>query len=165
MESENRIRKLRRLIEGAFDRISYPGDNNISDEYCCEECHQIANALRGRSWKDVTFEYVEGHQELNEGFSLLSPGACRYFLPAFLIMTILHYWDLDMVPLSLTGALCPNQAEPNSQFLDIFEPLTTQQKRAVRLFLEYLLDEYPEEYSKDVDENVVLALERYWADK
>ena len=169
MEREEKIEKLRRLIEEAFTDVPYPGDHGITKENHCFECLEIAEALRGQRWQDITPEYFHKHRDLIDAFPLLRPAAARYFLPAYLLIFIECYDDeadnFDVFPEHFLYHLTNDSAKYESRFLERFEPLTEGQKRAVRLSLEYLLEEYPEEYSKSIDDTIVLALERYWGDR
>ena len=168
MVGEDKAAELRRVIEAAFEDIPYPGDHNISMEDHCSECKDVADALRGRHWREVSAKYVAEHG-LRDVLPLLYPAALRYYLPAFMIAIIDDYITADFLIIALLAELTPDSHKPCSEFVEKFGSLTSEQSHAVRLYLEYMLEEHPE--YKDylgqgpVDDSVLLALERYWGDK
>lgn len=181
MEREEKLAELRKVIEEAFEDIPYPGDHNITNEDHCDECQEVAEALRGRNWREINGEFIDKYPGLSQGFALCRPAALRYFLPGLMIFSATDHdtseWDLvDSAPFWLT----PQKADvqQDTWFLENWEPLTPEQKRAVKLFLEFMIEAYPEDYFIDLSEYTLgwppdaeildgpmLALKRYWADK
>jgi len=160
---EDRIRKLKGIIEEAFADIPYPGDHNITKEHHCDECYEIAEALRGKHWRDITPEFLSRHPGLLNAFQLLYPAAARYFLPAYLLALIecRDADSLEVFPEYVLYALANDSPKYELRFLERFDPLSKDQKRAVRLSLEHLVeadDDIVRESAED-------ALETYWRDK
>ena len=181
MEREETLVELRRVIEEAFEDIPYPGDHNITDENCCPECQEVAEVLRGRHWREINDEFIEKHWAINHNFLLVRPAALRYFLPGLMIFSATDHETSDS---NLAGNvphwLIPQEVDVknDARFLETYEPLTPEQKRAVKLFLEYLIEAYPDRYVLDFSEYTLgwppdeemldgpmLALKRYWGNK
>ncbi len=166
---EDKAAELKRVIEAAFKDIPYPGDHNITDEDYCLDDKEVADALRGRHWREVSVDYIAEHPFLRSTLVFLNPAALRFYLPAFMIAIIDDYIEADVLSGFLLRELTPDSHKPSSEFVEKFGSLTSEQSHAVRLYLEYMLEEHPE--YKDylgqgpVDDRVLLALERYWGDK
>ena len=160
MCQEDRIRKLKGIIEDAFKDIPYPGDHNIASEDHCFECSELAQAFKGKRWQDITLEFLRKGL-LSDGLPLFEPAALRYYLPAYMVVSLEHYIEADVIPDFILSMVVPDSTEPDSFFLERFEPLTSDQKRAVRLFLEYLVDGCPDDWSGR-DDGPLQGIERYW---
>ena len=162
MRREARIRRLKGIIEDAFKAIPYPGDNNIAGADHCDECYDLARAFRGKRWQDITLEFLQKGL-LASGLPLFNFAALRYYLPAYMIVSVEHYIEAEAIPGFILNIIVPHSAEPDSFFLESFEPLTSDQKRAVRLFLEYMVDGCPDDWSGDPDDDTPLqGIEKYW---
>ena len=158
MDKRDRKAELRQIVEDAFRDIPYPGDDNISSEDHCFECSDMARAFRGKHWKEITLDLLL-KDCLGSGLPLFKPAALRFYLPAFILVSIDEFVEADTIPDVVLDLLTPEPAEPDSRFVAKFDPLARQQKRAVRLFIEYLLEEYGDHYPDDAPR---LALDRYW---
>ena len=161
MGQEAKIRTLKGIIEDAFKDIPYPGDDNIADADHCFECHELAHAFRGKRWQEITLEFL-WKGALPNGLPLLKPAAMRYYLPAYMVVSLEHYIEADVIPDFILSMVVPDSTEPDSFFLERFEPLTSDQKRAVRLFLEYLVDEHLDSFPGRVEDGLLQRIEKYW---
>ena len=88
---------LRLRIDEAFGEMLYPGDEEIvtHNRGDCWECEDIKNALKGRHWLDVSFESLDN---AHEALIFLSPEGFRFYLPAFMIISIMDYYRADVIP-------------------------------------------------------------------
>jgi hypothetical protein len=170
MVGEDKAAELKGVIEEAFEDIPYPGDHNITAETPGDiEEKEVADVLRGRHWREVSVDYIAEHPFLWSSLAFLKPSALRFYLPAFMIATIDDYIKADFLIIALLAQLTPGFHKPYSKVADDFASLSAEQSHAVRLYLEYMLEEHPE--YKDylgqgpVDDSLLLALERYWGDK
>lgn len=155
--------EVKQIIREAFADMPYPDDHKITEEHHCDECYEVAEALRGRCWQDITPEFLSRYRGLLDAFPLLYPVAARYFMPAYLLALIeCHDEDsLGVFPEYFLYFLANDSPEQEQQFfLERFDPLSKDQKRAVRLSLEYLV-----EVSDDNRKSAEKALETYWRDK
>jgi hypothetical protein len=73
-------------IRAAWPATPYPGDHVLSDCWC-EECEFSVRSLRGKSWKQLRPNDINGET------SHMSNGAFAYYLPGLLLLSIKH--DMD----------------------------------------------------------------------
>jgi len=87
---------LKQTIETVFADVPYPGDENITRcPYECRECRRIANFFKGRQWTGQTAEEL---RQYHVALSLFTPQAFRYFLPAFMLVSLDGYERGDVIP-------------------------------------------------------------------
>jgi hypothetical protein len=87
---------LKQTIEEAFKDVPYPGDNNITRcPYHCAECRRIAEFFKGKTWQGHTIEELRGY---HVALSLFTPEAFHYFLPAFMLVSMVGYERGDVIP-------------------------------------------------------------------
>ncbi len=176
---------LTTLIFEAFADVPYPGDDNIvlDNRPSSLEAHEIRGLLLGQLPSEMTFDVLQkcGASAL----SFMTDSAYRFFLPCFMAFSILDYRTADVVPeqliyvltLPVVGAqrifippTLPKEYLPEGwdpvdgedevrYFLARHEPLPASCKRAVRLFLEHIDEQYGDEY---LDQEPRVALTRYW---
>src|SRR5690348_9120011 len=88
-ESLDRRTIRRRLImgiEAAFADVAYPGDENITNEHHCDECYQIAQAFKGKHWRNLTdVKFFNYHYDV---LAFFKPPALQFFLLAFLLVDL-----------------------------------------------------------------------------
>jgi hypothetical protein len=156
LQMSDRSATLVRQIGEAFGDVAYPGDSCLT-EGCSSEAVDIADFLKGRRWQDLRLdELVRNHESL----FFMTPEAIRYYLPAFLVASILHYRDANPIPSTLVFLLrVPKDAEDRSRFQTRFRSLATSQRGAIKAFLEYLRDEHAEDF---LQANEVSELLSWW---
>jgi hypothetical protein len=87
---------LKQTIETAFKDVPYPGDNNITRcPYHCSECRRIAEFFKGKTWEGHTIEELRNY---HVALSLFTPEAFHYFLPAFMLVSMVSYERGDVIP-------------------------------------------------------------------
>jgi hypothetical protein len=87
---------LKQTIETAFANVPYPGDDNITRcSYHCAECRRIAEFFKSKTWSDLTLEDLRAH---HVALSLFTPEAFHYFLPAFMLASMVSYEKGDVIP-------------------------------------------------------------------
>jgi hypothetical protein len=147
-------------IEEAFRDVTYPGDGCLTKGYSSEAFHiiNIANWLKGRRWQDLPLEeLVRSHESL----FFMTPQAIQYYLPAFLLASVLHYHEADPVPSTVLFFLTfPKNDEDRSRFRDQFHLFTKSQGDSIRAFLEFIRDKYPEDY---VQGNEIREMLGWWS--
>jgi hypothetical protein len=164
---------LRLRIDEAFGEMPYPGDEHIVA--CnCWECADIKSALKGRHWRDLSFESLDHRWE---ALTFLSPEGFRFYLPAFMIILIMDYDRADMIDIVVIGRLtlpCASDCEPTHQqrfaeyyrsgeaehwFFERVSGFNEAQSKVIRQFLEYMRDAHGVEFLNREPET---AIERYW---
>ena|SRR5438034_7183815 len=106
---------LRLRIDEAFGGMPYPGDEQIvtHNRGDCSECERTQNALKGLYWRDLSFEILD-HQR--EALTFMSPEGFRFYLPAFMIFSIMDYYRADLIPVVVVGRLTLPCASDLSDF-------------------------------------------------
>src|SRR5437879_1838453 len=84
---------LRLRIDETFGGMPYPGDEQIVSGRD-GECWEIKSALKGRHWRDVSFEILDS---LREALALMSPEGFRFYLPAYMIISVMDYYRADVI--------------------------------------------------------------------
>ncbi len=84
-------------INDEFGTMPYPGDEHIvlDNTGLHIECEEIKRALRGTHWRNVSFEILD---KLTSALSFLSPEGYRFYLPAFMIISIVDFPRADIIP-------------------------------------------------------------------
>ncbi len=154
----------RRIIE-AFGDVQYPGDNAICsappERIAVEPALQhLISAFRHQDWRTLDSGVLEHYCD---DLPLFTAQALRYFLPAFLILS------LDSLPAG--GDVIPfpvptlNPADSNGAFIPAlcrkFGLFTVQQAKAVAEFLHLVANEASDDSLKA---HASTALQYYWSD-
>lgn len=86
----------------AFEKILYPGDNNISQsDYGLE--HEGLKDFVGKRNKDINIEFLlNGHKS---SLSWMTPQAFCYFLPAYMSISCKYFNEADTIPVDLIRKL------------------------------------------------------------
>lgn len=81
-------------IGAAFRDVVYPGDDRIVSPYEGDlERESIRDTLKGRHWRDVSFDELD---KLRTALPLLSPEGFRFYLPAFMIYCASDFYRADV---------------------------------------------------------------------
>jgi hypothetical protein len=155
------LSELRSQIEHVFENVPYPGDDHLAEMDIYFELEKICD-FQGKSWRDIDLAWLCEHRDSQ---TFLTPEAYRYYLPAYLIATATDPPGAGMMGFclsrSLDPAACDNEPYGNGlvhrrRVFERVQPLTVEQKRAVRSFLRYTLQRYPN------DREARSALDSYW---
>lgn len=84
-------------INEAFGNVPYPGDEQIvrDNSGFHLECEKIKSLLKGKDWRDVSFDTLK---RLRSALPFLSAQGFRYYLPAFMVMSIINFHESDIIP-------------------------------------------------------------------
>jgi hypothetical protein len=96
------------LIEAAFADVAYPGDDHIADHQDCPECDDIRAFFRGKLWRDLRLPELHG---FHAALSLFTPQALQYFLPGYMLASLGHWEEADMIPSSILYRWLPGEAD------------------------------------------------------
>jgi hypothetical protein len=150
MEIENLISE----ITEAFRNVELDGGIGLSeadaldsymDDKFLAECKRKDEKYH---WQLIPFNELNKYYN---GFSYFDAKGVRFHLPAFMIAIIKHEYRFD-IPYALTDI------SGNSNHL--FALFSKKQKRAVKLFLEYLIENRDHEFDKP---NIKTVIENYWS--
>lgn len=104
-----RVLSLR--INEEFGDMPYPGDEHIvyDNSGTHPECEEVKAALKGRHWRNVYFEALD---QLRPALLFLSPDGYRFYLPAFMILSIVDFRRADIIPDEVIRSLTlPDKAD------------------------------------------------------
>ena len=146
--SEDETNSLRLAIERAFRENRYPGDKNLvydTSGYHLE-CDEIAAAFRGRPWQGLSVHVLKANYS---ALYFFTPRAYGFYLPAFLIASIVSPEGADIIPEAVCHSLTPpgdgaSQEEVRS-FAGRMEEFTDEQRQAISASLRYLVEKYADE--------------------
>lgn len=157
--TRSEVRSLATEIEEVFRTVPYPRDDRlVSAPHLGGEYAEIAAAFKGRTWSSLDLEFLRYH---HASLFFLTPEAYRYFLPAYLRVSVLSYRKADLIPGSVLYSLTP-PADPGpdkDEFLSRVATLSQGQKRVIRRFLEYLRDAHRGGFLRG---EINRPLNRYW---
>lgn len=167
-----KVRDIKRCIINAFKDLRPPASNMLvqGDDGDSED---IQKAFNGKHWRDIDFDFVL--YEFTESLFFFSPSAYRFYLPAYLMMTLDNYSKADIIPdiiiatlqvpdnptddLFGKGKIFERLADDISRERSKFELFTPEQKHAIRLFLEYMAKNHKDDFHNNEPQE---ALKCYW---
>lgn len=150
-------------IRSDFAAIPYPGDHWIVWRCDCEG-RGVGAFFKGRHWQSIDVKALRNGLLCDEamGLDCLTPGAFRYYLPAFLLISIESYGQAELIPDATIRALTPDDHYPNGRqwFDERVDPLSFAQKHDIALFLRHMARRHFSDGLADGDPK--LALDLYW---
>ena len=124
-------------IESAFADVQYPGDDNIATHQDCPECEDVRQHFRGSTWHGHTVAELQQYQSV---LPLFTPAAFRYFLPAYMLVSLGAWLEADMIPFSiLQMCLLPRpdaDAELRQHHHERFSVFTQPQREVIAAYLQ-----------------------------
>ncbi len=154
------------LIKEAFGNTSPPKDENILLEHSeCEYGGNKTAGLSGVRWIDFEERCYSKERDVYSWpyWFDLTPTAYHYYLPGYMTVAIKHPLNSNIDDVIDSLALDPPyNFIPAAQRKENFAFFTPQQKHAVKLFLEYVIQENPSEDVDDPGGLAKIALEQYW---
>jgi hypothetical protein len=152
--------ELAELIEESFRDIPYPGDSSlvvIRNEFDLER-REILEAFAGKHWTTLRLGFLRYH---HQSIFFFTPAAYRFYLPAYLLVSVLSYDKAGNIPGSVVFSLtAPEEPGPDmDRFLSRMGGFTTTQKSTIAAFLEFLLAEHSGSFPGN---ELNLVISRYW---
>jgi hypothetical protein len=94
------------LIEAAWADAQYPGDSRIAfnPESNFDEVIKINRGFRGKHWREISLETLIANRDYLSFFSL---EGLHFYLPAYMIASILHYETVDVLSNNTKYTLSP----------------------------------------------------------
>ena len=96
-------------IEAAFAETPAPSPEG--DWHTFYECADLKAEWQGQHWRDLTTEMIFNWRDC---VTNLAPEAFRFYLPAFMIHSLLHPHEVDTLLDSILVALAPSSGQPFS---------------------------------------------------
>jgi hypothetical protein len=126
----------RESIESAFAEVSYPGDDRIAEHKDCPECDDVREHFRGATWRGHTVAELQQYQSV---LPLFTPEALRYFLPAFMLVSLGAWREADDIPFSILYMCLPSdpseEAGLKQHRRERFDIFTPRQREAIAAYL------------------------------
>jgi hypothetical protein len=121
-------------IQEAFATNQYPGDDNLVEDSSYWESINLSDQLKGKDWREISLETLKKNRF---SLSLFTPEAFRYYLPAFIIASVLHADEVDTLPSSVFHNLTPPEGEglDMDEFLKRNGDFNALQREAIREFI------------------------------
>ncbi len=156
----NKHQMLAQKIRKAFGNLEYPGDENIvydnSSDY--DELVETAQSFRGIHWTEASLETLKTNFERIPFFS---DEATRFYLPAYMIATLLHFDEVGSLAWNTVRSLTPY--EDRIERLNHIKTISdAQQKAVIREFLQAYADLDPDFYEYSEDEGKLDRLLEFW---
>jgi hypothetical protein len=135
-------------IEQAFANTPHPGNDHLTD--CpCVECTNLRADFKGKTWQSLTD--VKFLRYNSAALSLLQPVAMHYFLPAYMIASIIDRETADIIPNAIgymftQPVLEDSEADAMEYWLRRVSGFTAEQKRTIGAFLKHEYERYPFEW-------------------
>ena len=109
------------------------------------ERDDVERAFKGKHWRDVLAYPVEFLRYHSSALSDFTPEAYHFYLPAYLIATAENYAQVDVVSDAVVFGLKSDGRSPDSLAFhqERMNRLTTSQRKAIKLFLEFLKAQHP----------------------
>ncbi|MBI4346572.1 MAG: hypothetical protein HY553_06935 [Elusimicrobia bacterium] len=164
MDPATRRDELLRAIEAAFDGVAREegvtlNEAEVIDAYGTQAERKAARLKDSdRRWQEVPPAEVERHADV---LPFLDPKGWRYYLPAFMAWTLLHYPTTESLAVDSTiYTLDPGDApELKARALERYKTLSGNQAAAVCRFLRFMCDVAGEDFCDALIARRALA---YW---
>lgn len=142
MEDTAETRSLLEGLEAAFGGLPIPADEHLvlDNSGYHLECNQVKAKFRGRHWRDLSLADLEGEAD---SLAFFTPEGFRFFLPAYVRISVLDFEHADLIPMSAVGSLTrPENPRLWSYFESRFGALDGRQRGVLKEFLAFLRRHY-----------------------
>lgn len=133
-------------IDFAFGHLPIPGDDHLvlDNSGYHLECNQVKEKFRGRHWRSLSLKDLEFEAD---SLAFFTPEAFRFFLPAYMKVSLLDYGNADIIPMSVLGSLTRPQDPSLMEYsLSRIEVLDDAQRNCLREFLSFLRQCHAEDF-------------------
>jgi hypothetical protein len=142
--------KLKALIVDAWADAQYPGDDAITYDkiWYHLECKEVAGFFRRKHWKDITLPVLRKYRgDASACLNFMSPEACQFYLPAYMLIAIDNHDEADVVADSALNMLLPSD-DPSlaNYWRERAAGFSPKQRKAIVSFLRFLQQHYSSEY-------------------
>lgn len=156
--------QLTYLIKKSFSGLRYPGDNALVPDLDNHlEQQQVKDYFKGKKWEDITLGSLRTEYIGDESACLyfMTEQAARYYLPAYLLISVIDYNDADVIIDSVISMLTPEEHDGSNleRFYSWVKGFSLEQCNVISLFLLYMAKNHSD-YFFEGEPNI--ALECYW---
>jgi hypothetical protein len=157
-DSQNRMH-LAEQIERAFADVPYPGDDRLVENPADLESSNLRDRFKGKHWSTLSFKTL---MDERSGLPLLTPEAFRFFIPAYLHVSVVRPDEVDVIPENLVSDLTPplQEGESAERFRTVVSGFTPEQMQVIRAFMRYWFNQIPPKYLIDSDRRA----KKFWVD-
>ena len=161
---EEKIKEFVEAVENAFRGMKYPGDNHIVREsnVLIDDRETTLKSFKGKHWQEVSLDTLIKNRDHLPWFT---PNAYRFYLPAFLIASILYYEKVDVLKNNTLYSLTPVESDDPlyNRFIEEVIGFDPAQKNVIRQFLKLYAELDPFTLQLDPKRNLQRAI-KFWED-
>ncbi|NJL88244.1 MAG: hypothetical protein HC886_23475 [Leptolyngbyaceae cyanobacterium SM1_1_3] len=119
----------------AFATSQYPGDDDLVEDKSYWEAINLSEQFRGKDWKKIDLKVLKKNRF---SLSLFTPEAFHYYLPTFILASVLHPDEVDTLPDSVFYSLTPPEEEgaEMDKFRRRTENFNATQRESIREYIE-----------------------------
>lgn len=119
---------------------------------------QVEAFFKGKLWGDINLDGFNKYiGDPSACLSFMTPEAFKYYLPAYLSISIKDYSVADVIPESTIYKIEKLTDQENQEYLDAFN---LDQKKMIAMFLDYMYRQHGDDFATDFAQK---ALSSYWA--
>ena len=139
-------RDLSALVRSAFPEVPIPRRKNIV-ESGDPESKQIARDFGNRQWTEISFETLFRQRA---SLFMMSDTGIRYYLPAYLLVTIERFEDADLILDVVISSLTPDELsrERSGEYDRLIRGFTQRQVEAACAVLQWLHDAHGDDFDE-----------------
>jgi hypothetical protein len=140
-------------IRKAFCELPIPTEAELCDEPVTADAIEATHDFRGKHWSELDVATLVGHYD---ALYFFGPTAFQFYLPAFLLAALYHYYEADPMSEAVVFRLMPRDKEARlDEYFDArrrrFSP---EQRDAIGRFLEAVRNWYQGEGDELSDERI-----------
>lgn len=153
--------KLKTEIEAAFSAVPYPGDaDDALVEHICPECLETAARFRGLKWQDWKDKPLELFSRGREHLFRFTPAAFHYYLPLYMVQTLIDYMYADIAPEAIVSIWTPSP-EMTEHSQKRCQLMSAREIRAVISFLEFLKEKHGDDFPSSMMDEAIKNARNY----
>jgi hypothetical protein len=142
----DQVATLLERLETAFGELPMPEDDHLvlDDSGYHLECNQVKAKFRGRHWRSLSPADLQGEAD---SLAFFTPEAFRFFLPAYVRVSVLDFELADLIPMVVVGALM-RPADPGllGYYQSRIATLDGPQRAVLRQFLSFLRERHGDSF-------------------
>lgn len=125
------------------------------------EALRVLDFFSGKRWEDVSLQKLRTEYigDASACLYFMPDVLARYYLPAYMHISIQEYKDADMIVESVIGILMPKK-QNDKEFIAWADGFTPAQQKVINLFLHYMEEMHHDDFLIDGPD---VALTRYWS--
>ncbi|WP_422404056.1 DUF6714 family protein [Pseudomonas sp. GZD-209] len=134
---------IRKVVEAAFKKENPPGASEIISSLHLEPL-QIKDYFTGKRWWDITLQglFDDYVGDSSACLTFMAPAGVEYYLPAYLLMAVEHYYDGGVVTEDFAYGLKRSIMRDDLYRMSLYG---VEKKKAIVEVLVFLWKEYGDE--------------------